>query len=93
MTDFFDQDTGNEFDDAPVLTAPEDGASALINGSWQSLEVGADLLQTCKNLAIQAGFGKFRVFLNGEEVRPSTVRGRIVEAGQRLEVRPFDEAG
>lgn len=94
MSDFFDQDT-NDFEDdyvnesdAPVIT----GARVLINGSYQPLEVGANFLETCKATALQAGFGKFRVLLNGEEVRPSSCPSTIEES-HNVEIRPYDEAG
>lgn len=68
------------------------GASILVNGSRQPLEIGADFMNSVKSVALQAGFGKFKVFLNGTEVRPSSAPSTI-EEGQRLEIRPFDEAG
>jgi len=95
MSDFFDQDT-NDYDDdfdgddgfAPV----PNGARVLINGSFQPIEVGANFLETCKATALDAGFGKFRVLLNGEEVRPSTCPSTIDES-HSIEIRPYDEAG
>jgi hypothetical protein len=99
MSDFFDQDIGNEddgMDDVPMTNTPE-GASVLVNGSYQPLEVGAPFLQSMKNVALQAGFGKFKVWLNGTEIRPSAIKeGRVpseVTPDMRAEIRPFDEAG
>lgn len=43
-------------------------------------------------VADSAGYGKFRVFLNGAEVKPSEAPQFIVE-GSRVEVRPYDQAG
>ncbi len=94
MTDFFDQDTGqdDEFEDnVPDTTRPE-GASVLVNGSYQSVEIGAPFLQSIQNIALQAGFGKFKVWLNGVEVRPSSAPAEV-SADMSVEVRPFDEAG
>lgn len=99
MSDFFDQDTGNEdFDeDVPMTEAPTNGPTVLVNGSYQPLEVGSDLLGSLQQIALQAGFGKFKVWLNGTEVRPSAIReGRVpseVAPDMRAEIRPFDEAG
>lgn len=91
MTDFFDQDTGEFDDDTPMDNRPN-GASVLVNGSYQRLEVGSNFLQSVKNVALQAGFGKFKVFLNGTEVRPSSAPAEIMSE-HNVEIRPFDEAG
>lgn len=92
MTDFFDQDTGEDYDDDMPMNDRPDGATILVNGSYQRLEVGANFLQSVKNVALQAGFGKFKVFLNGTEVRPSSAPGEVMPE-HRVELRPFDEAG
>jgi len=98
MTDFFDQDTNNEFDeDVPMTDVPTDGPTVLVNGSYQPLETGAPFLSTMKAIALQAGFGKFKVWLNGAEIRPSAIKeGRVpseITPDMRTEIRPFDEAG
>lgn len=89
--DFFDQETGNENEVQETGSRPE-GASILINGSYQNVEVGAPFLATVKNAALNAHFGKFKVFLNGTEVRPSNAPASI-ETDMNIEVRPYDEAG
>lgn len=93
MSDFFDQETGHEdsFDSVPTTDRPE-GASVLVNGSYQSIEVGAPFLQAVQNVALQAGFGKFKVWMNGAEIRPSSAPS-VVESNMSVELRPFDEAG
>ena len=96
--DFFDQGTGNEGDeDVPMTDRPTDEPTVLINGSYQSLEVGAPFLSTMKTIALQAGFGKFKVWLNGTEIRPSAIKeGRVpseISPDMSAEIRPFDEAG
>jgi hypothetical protein len=91
MSDFFDQNTGEEMETPVALSAP-DGASILINGSYQDVEIGAPFLQTVKNAALQAGFGKFRCFLNGVEVRPTTAPTNF-DTSHQVELRPYDEAG
>lgn len=68
------------------------GPTILVNGSRQPLEVGANFMNSVKSTALAAGFGKFKVYLNGEEVRPSTAPAEISPEHQ-LEIRPFDEAG
>ena len=93
MSDFFDQDTGYEdgMDDVPATERPA-GASVLVNGSYRNLEAGAPFLQSVQSIALQAGFGKFKVWLNGTEVRPSSAPS-VVESNMSVEIRPFDEAG
>lgn len=99
MSDFFDQNTGEEEMDNQVMEdAPSiDGPSVRINGSQIPVEAGSNLLSTCKALALDAGFGKFKVYLNGTEIRPSMVRDGVVSseisADSHIEIRPFDEAG
>ena len=93
MSDFFDQDTGNDEldEDVPVSDRP-DGPTVRINGSYQPLEVGAPFLDSLQAIALQAGFGKFKVWLNGTEVRPSSSPAEI-SPDMAVEIRPFDEAG
>lgn len=90
MDDFFDQSTGAN--DGDGGQAPE-GASILVNGSYRPMEVDSSLISAVKSVALEAGFGKFRVFLNGAEVKPSTVGDRLVESSDKVEIRPYDEAG
>jgi hypothetical protein len=93
MSEFFDQRTGEEDrNEVSVLDAPTEGASILINGSFQRVEVGAPFLQTVKNAALSAGFGKFRTFVNHVEVRPTTAP-TVFQADHKVELRPYDEAG
>lgn len=93
MTDFFDQNTGaNDNGNVPTMERPDDGPSILVNGSYQRLETGAPFLQSVQNVARQAGFGKFKAWLNGVEVKPSTAPSEITPDA-RVEIRPYDEAG
>ena len=91
MTDFFDQETGGSDNNIPMTERP-DGASVLVNGSHQALELGAPFLQSVQSIALQAGFGKFKVWLNGVEVRPSSAPAEVTN-DMSVEIRPFDEAG
>lgn len=91
MSDFFDQSTGED-QEAPVALEAPQGASILINGSYQDVELGSPFLNTVKNAALNAGFGKFRCFLNGVEVRPTTAPTNF-ESEHKVELRPYDEAG
>ena len=87
----FDQSTGEDRN-TTALEAPEGTASILINGSYVSVETGAPFLQTVKNAALDAGFGKFRCYVNGVEVRKSTAPTEF-DPDMRVELRPYDEAG
>lgn len=91
--DFFDQDTGNGMDDGDMsMNENVEGASILINGSRQAVEAGASFLNTCKSMARHGGLGKFKVWLNGVEVKPSNAPAQI-ESDMNVEIRPYDEAG
>ena len=63
-----------------------------VNRSDIPLTPGDNLMSVVKSTARDAGLGKFRVFLNGEEIRPSEAPDQITE-GMHLETRPFDVAG
>lgn len=94
MADFFDaeNDEDGDDDDGDGAMIESEQPTMYINGSYRPLEVGVPFLQCCKNAAVSAGFGKFRVMLNGAEIRPSTAP-QTVEPNHRIEIRPFDEAG
>ena len=93
MSDYFDQGTGDRVDgDNVVAERPETGCSVLVNGAYVPVEEGSPFLSTVKAVALQAGFGKSRVMLNGEEVRPTTAP-ETVQPGQQISLRPYDEAG
>ena len=65
---------------------------ALVNGAFIELEPGLSLVETAMSLARDAGYGKFRVFLNGEEFEPEDCPESI-EEGDILKVTAFDVAG
>jgi hypothetical protein len=76
---------------AEVGAPPRVGALVRINGANLPIEVGSSFRETVVHMAQEAGFGKFRVFMNGEEVKPSASPELITE-GTRMEIRPFDPA-
>jgi len=89
--------TDTYWDNSPETTevfADEASADTYIrvNGSNVALEAGANLIETVKSQARDAGLGKFRVFMNGEEIRPSEAPDTIA-SGSHLELRPYDVAG
>lgn len=95
MSDFFDQDTGNDAQELDESLQPE-GCCAKINGSYVPIEIGSPVIPTCKNLAKNAGFGKFKVWINGVHFKPSELQENgPFEFGpdHMVEIRPFDEAG
>jgi hypothetical protein len=67
------------------------GASITVNGSTSPLTVGDGFAAAIKAAAVRAGLGKFRVFVNGDEVRPSEAPA-TVESGMSVTLRPYDVA-
>ena len=66
--------------------------SIRINNSDREIQPGANFIEVVKSTARDAGLGKFRTFLNGNEIRPSEAPD-TVESGMKLELRPYDVAG
>lgn len=90
MNDAWD---GNPNEVRPTEQAPN-GPSVLINGSYLNVETGAPIIETVKRMALDSGFGKFRVFLNGVDVKPSEIGANdAISASDRLEIKPYDVAG
>jgi len=71
---------------------PEEGSFALVNGAVLPLVVGSSLKTAVQALARDAGFGKFRVLINNEEIRPSEAP-EVIGENMRVELRPYDVAG
>ena len=92
MDDYFDQGTGEVQGEDVVAERPTDRCSVYVNGAYVPVEEGASFLPSVKAVALQAGFGKFRVMLNGEEIRPTTAP-ETIQPGQEISLRPYDEAG
>jgi hypothetical protein len=65
---------------------------ALVNGASIPLTPNTSFKDTVLSLSRDAGFGKFRVFLNGDEVKPSQSPEMLSE-GDKIELRPYDVAG
>jgi len=68
------------------------GPFIRVNGSNIDVEEGASFKDTVKATAMDAGLGKFRVFLNGEEVKPSEAPD-VFDENTRVELRQYDVAG
>lgn len=63
-----------------------------VNGTVIPVEVGDSFRERIKNISLDAGFGKYRVFLNGAEIKPSEAPSVFAE-GDVAEVRAYDDAG
>lgn len=68
------------------------GPSILINGTTVPLVTGESFKDAIISAARNAGFGKFRVFLNGSEMLPKDAPP-FVGTSDQIEVRPYDVAG
>jgi len=88
--EYWDGDTGEE-DEVLDETPSETSTYVRVNNSNQPLHAG-DPFSSIKEIALSAGLGKFRVFLNGQEVRPKDAPDTIQE-GDNVELRPYDSAG
>jgi len=69
-----------------------DGTYIVVNGSRSYLDPGVSFKDTVRSYAQDAGMGKFRVFYNGDEVKPSMAPD-IISENDNIELRPFDVAG
>ena len=69
-----------------------EGAGIRVNGSFVALEVGKPFAQAVTETAKAAGLGKFRVFKDGAEIKPSEAPDTITD-GMQLDLRPYDVAG
>ena len=68
------------------------GTCILINGAQEPVQPGRDFREVVGEFALSAGFGKFRVLLNGEEINPAQAPALINE-GDKVEIRAYDKAG
>ena len=68
------------------------GSTLEVNGSIRDIESGADLKEVVLSAAREAGYGKFRFYINGEEVQPQDAPS-TVEDGMALKITPYDVAG
>lgn len=88
---YWDQEVGvveEEIMDTP--NAP--GAFVRVNGANVPVTPGSNSLETIKSVARDAGLGKFRVYFNGNEIKPSQAPTEVSE-GAMYELRPYDVAG
>ncbi len=83
---------GNPVETLTTDVNPVGQASIYVNGSSIAVQPGDSLVETVKRVALDAGFGKFRVYLNGTDVKPSEAPTQI-SIGDRIEIKPYDVAG
>lgn len=69
-----------------------EGAVMLVNGSVISLNPGDDFVSTVKDIARNANFGKFRLYLNDSEISPAEAPS-VITSEMKVELRPYDVAG
>ena len=67
-------------------------ATLIVNGSETPITDGSDFKEIAIGAARDAGFGKFRVILNGEEIDPADAP-ETLGTGMTLEIRPYEVAG
>ena len=87
---YWDQDS-NEITEETDINDSSYSTFVRVNGGDVRIEPGVNFTESIKNIALDAEFGKFRVFLNNEEVTPSTAPDAF-EAGMKVEIRPYDKA-
>lgn len=75
-----------------VEAVSEAGATLEVNGSTSDVEVGKDLKEVVLEAARNAGYGKFRFFINDEEVLPQNAPS-FIESGTSYKITPYDVAG
>jgi hypothetical protein len=68
------------------------GTYVLINGAQEPVEPGRSFREVVGEHALQAGFGKYRVLLNGEEIKPAQAP-ELINEGDKVEIRAYDKAG
>lgn len=88
---------GNVWDGTPEErssgdVAPVGRANVIVNGSALAVNPGDSMAETVKRMALDAGFGKFRVFLNGTDIKPADAPA-LISDGDRIEIKPYDVAG
>ena len=71
---------------------PRSATYLRVNGMNNDVEIGASFRSTVLAMAKDAGLGKFRVFVGGEEIGKSEAPEVFTE-GMKVELRPYDVAG
>jgi len=73
-------------------TGNGNGATITVNGQTKAVTVGANFKDTVIAAAREYGLGKFRLFLNEEEITPNVAPATIL-SGHVIRLVAFDVAG
>ena len=87
-----EEETWGRTDERFEYTGGRTGTYVLINGAQEPVEPGRSFREVVGEFALNAGFGKYRVLLNGDEVKPAQAPALINE-GDKVEIRAYDKAG
>jgi len=68
------------------------GTGIVVNGSFFSVESGSNFKEEISKVTENVGLGKFKVYLNGEKIKPSEAPSTF-EEGMKVEIVPYDIAG
>ena len=77
---------------AVETTENNNNATMECNGSVSAVDTGSDLKEMVLGFARDAGYGKFRFFMDDTEVLPQNAPS-VVEAGVSYKITPYDVAG
>jgi hypothetical protein len=69
-----------------------EGTGVLVNGSFFSVDAGSNFKEEISKVTENVGLGKFKVYLNGEKIKPSEAPTAFSE-GMKVEIVPYDIAG
>lgn len=90
MSDYWDRTEEEEL--YSDVEHDEGATGVLVNGAFRNVEVGSPFKSMVKGMAEDAGLGKFRVFLNGVDIKPQDAP-ETFNSGDQVELRPYDQAG
>lgn len=79
--------------DVDTLEEEERGATLTVNGVVKEVEVGSNFRDTILSEARNAGYKKFRVFVDGEELDDPSEAPEVIAEGMDISIRPYDVAG
>ena len=88
--EYWDQDT-NKKDVSVDLESVDINTFVSVNGMNVEVNPGDDFKESVIKIARDADYGKFRVFMNGEEIEPD-IAPELFEDGMKVEIRPYDKA-
>jgi hypothetical protein len=70
----------------------ESSSTMEVNGDVTEVSVGVDLKELVLETASNAGYGKFRFYIDDEEVMPQDAPS-LTEANKSYKITPYDVAG